>query len=235
MTASRTRTPIKKSGVISAFTLGLAGTNLITPAVLANLDKTYGGPPEAQLTLCVATGTPTHPAYRVAAESAVVKLRSELGQVAEFPLMTPLPVVRGEILALTVPTWAPVLSFELNTTKFAYGQSRAQIKTSHDGDLELQHDRRRQPGPDRRWRALELQLHLSGHADRVLGARDHDARGLHRFDSQAQGGQAHGRQAQGRYALALIASSAGAGVSRRYHSASSAAWQPEPAAVIAWR
>ncbi len=25
------------------------------------------------------------------------------------------------------------------------------------------------------------------------------------------------------------------GVSRRYHSASSAAWQPEPAAVIAWR
>jgi hypothetical protein len=25
------------------------------------------------------------------------------------------------------------------------------------------------------------------------------------------------------------------GVSRKYHSASSAAWQPEPAAVIAWR
>ncbi len=121
---------VKQSGVISAFTLGLAGTNLITPAVLANLDKTYGGPPEAQLTALVATGTPTHPAYRVAAESAVVKLRSELGKVAEFPLLTPLPVVRGEILALTVPTWAPVLSFELNTTKFAYVQSRAEIKTT---------------------------------------------------------------------------------------------------------
>jgi hypothetical protein len=121
---------IKQSGVISAFTLGLAGTSLITPKVLAALDKSYGGPPEAQLTVLRATGTPANPSYRVAAESAVVKLRPELGRVAEFPLVTPLPVVRGEILALTVPTWAPVLSFELDTTKFAYVQGRAKMKTS---------------------------------------------------------------------------------------------------------
>ena len=37
-------------------------------------------------------------------------------------------------------------------------------------------------------------------------------------------------------ALASLTTSApGNGVSRRYHSASSAAWQPEPAAVTAWR
>ena len=39
------------------------------PDGLAYLDKTYGGPPEAQLTALLATGTPAHPAYRVAAES----------------------------------------------------------------------------------------------------------------------------------------------------------------------
>ena len=61
----------------------------------------------------------------MAAQSEVVKLRSQFGQVAEFPLMTPLPVVRGEILALTIPTWAPVLSIEQPTTKFSYSQSRA--------------------------------------------------------------------------------------------------------------
>jgi hypothetical protein len=116
---------IRQSGVISAFTLGLAGTNLITPTILANLDKAYGGPPEAQLTVLRATGTTANPSYRVAAESGLVKLRPELGKVAEFPLVAPLPVVRGEILALTVPTWAPVLSFELAPTKFSYVQSRS--------------------------------------------------------------------------------------------------------------
>ena len=115
---------IKRSGVISSFTLGLAGTNLLTPTILADENQKYGGPPEAQLTALVPTGTPSNPSFRVAAQTSVIKLRSELGKVAEFPLVTPLPVVRGEILALTVPTWAPVLSIELPTTKFSYAQSR---------------------------------------------------------------------------------------------------------------
>lgn len=118
---------VKKSGVIASFTVGLAGTNVITPSILAAEDQRYGGPPEAQLTALRPTGTPANPSFRVAAESAVVKLRPELGKVAEFPLVTPLPVVRGEILALTVPTWAPVLSFELDATKFAYAQSKAKV------------------------------------------------------------------------------------------------------------
>lgn len=120
---------IKQSGEIASFTLGLAGTNLITPAIIAAEDKSYGGPPEAQLTVLRPTGTPANPFFRVAAESAIVKLRPELGKVAEFPLVTPLPVVRGEILALTVPTWAPVLSFELDPTKFSYAQSKPKLNT----------------------------------------------------------------------------------------------------------
>jgi hypothetical protein len=118
---------IKRSGVIVSFDLGLAGTSLITPAVLASLDKTYGGPPEVQLTVLRSVGTPTAPAFRVAAQSAVFMLRPELGTVADFPLIAPLPVVRGEMLAVTVPTWAPVLSFELSATQFAYAQSRSQV------------------------------------------------------------------------------------------------------------
>lgn len=115
---------VRQSGVISSFTLGLAGTNLITPTVYSFKTSQYGGPPEAQLTALVPVGTATDPRFRVAAQTAVVKLRSELGKVAEFPLLTPLPVVRGEIIALTSPTWAPVLSIEQSSTKFAYAQSR---------------------------------------------------------------------------------------------------------------
>lgn len=120
---------IKHSGVISSFTLGLAGTNLITPSIYAFKNHQYGGPPEAQLTALIPVGTATDPKFRVAAQTSVVKLRSELGKVAEFPLLTPLPVVRGEVIALTSPTWAPVLSIEQDTTKFAYAQSRVQGST----------------------------------------------------------------------------------------------------------
>lgn len=124
---------IKQSGVISSFKIGVAGPSIITSTVLAHLDKVYGGPPEAQLTVLRSTGTRTRPTYRVAAESAVFNLRSELGKVAELPLVTPLPVVRGEVLALTVPTWAPVLTFQLSTTKFSYAQSRSAVASSTGG------------------------------------------------------------------------------------------------------
>jgi len=123
-------TTITKSGVISSFTVGLAGTTTITAKDIKYLNKTYGGPAEAQLTILRPTGTVNNPSYRVAAESPVYQLRGTLGQVAELPLIAPLPVVRGEVVALTVPTWAPVLSFDLNTAKFSYSQSRTKMKVS---------------------------------------------------------------------------------------------------------
>ncbi len=126
-------TQIKQSGEIVSFSLGLAGTNTVTAKDLAYLDKVYGGPPEAELSVLRQTGSSKVPAYRVAAQSQVFKLRPSLGQVAEFPLVAPLPVVRGEILALTVPTWAPVLSFELDTSKFSYAQSRSPLKSTTTG------------------------------------------------------------------------------------------------------
>ena len=45
-------------------------------------------------------------------------------QVVQFPLQTTLPVQRGDVIALTTPTWAPVLSIDLPTKQFAYRQSR---------------------------------------------------------------------------------------------------------------
>jgi hypothetical protein len=123
-------TVVKQSGVIDSFSVGLAGTTTITSADVAYLDKLYGGAPEVQLTVLQPVGTAALPSYRVAAQSPYYQIQSQLGQVAEIPLVTPLPVVRGEILALTVPTWAPVLSFDLSTTAFSYSQSRKQTVTS---------------------------------------------------------------------------------------------------------
>jgi hypothetical protein len=121
-------TVIKKSGVLASFTVGLSGTSTITGKDITYLNKVHGGPAEVQLTVLQPTGTINNPSYRVAAESPVYLVRGLLGQIAEFPLVAPLPVVRGEVVALTVPTWAPVLSFDLDKSKFSYSQSRTKMK-----------------------------------------------------------------------------------------------------------
>jgi hypothetical protein len=51
-------------------------------------------------------------------------LQPYLGQVVQFPLLTTLSVSPGEVIGLSVPTWAPVLSFDLLPKRFAYRQSR---------------------------------------------------------------------------------------------------------------
>lgn len=131
-------TLITQPGVISSFSVGLSAISsdaATAQSDIAYLDKTYGGNPEVQLTVLRPTGTASSPSYRVAAQSPVFQVQGYLGAspVPEFPLVNALPVVKGELLALTVPTWAPVLSFDLTSTQFSYSQSRTQVTTSASG------------------------------------------------------------------------------------------------------
>jgi hypothetical protein len=50
---------------------------------------------------------------RVLAASPLQPLTPWFGQTVQFPLTTSLPVVKGSIVALTVPTWAPALALGL--------------------------------------------------------------------------------------------------------------------------
>jgi hypothetical protein len=47
---------------------------------------------------------------RVLAQSPVEQLSPYFGQTVQFPLDTAIPVKKGTVIALTVPTWAPALS-----------------------------------------------------------------------------------------------------------------------------
>jgi hypothetical protein len=125
-------TKVKNAGWIVSFTVGLSklSTNPKTESsYLHTLDSAYGGTP--QLALTVLKPGPNNK-YTVAAESGIYHLIPFLGQVLQEPLSLPpsfstftaLPVVPGEVVGLTVPTWAPVLSYNLSPTKFAYRQSR---------------------------------------------------------------------------------------------------------------
>jgi hypothetical protein len=125
-------TKVKKAGWIVAFTVGLSklSTSAKTEtSYLHTLNAAYGGPP--QLALTVLKPGPAN-RYTVAAQSGVYHVTPFLGQVLQEPMALPpsfstftaLPVQPGEVVGLTVPTWAPVLSYNLTASKFAYRQSR---------------------------------------------------------------------------------------------------------------
>jgi hypothetical protein len=125
---------IKQDGWIVAFTVGLSRLSPDAKTVhslLHGLDTAYGGTPQLMLTVLKpgANGT-----YTVRAQSGSYHLIPFLGQVLTEPLSLPpkfsaftaLPVKKGDVLALTVPTWAPILTYDLSASQFAYSQSRTQ-------------------------------------------------------------------------------------------------------------
>jgi hypothetical protein len=121
-------TKVKQSGVISAFTVGLSqlSTNKNTQSTYIRfLDSTYGGTTRLALTvLAPGGGKKTQWRWKVVAQSPIYHVQPYLGSVVRIPLATPLPVSRGEVIALTTPTWAPVLTIDVNGKQFAYRQSR---------------------------------------------------------------------------------------------------------------
>jgi hypothetical protein len=125
-------TVIRHDGWIVSFTVGLSRLSSNAKTVhklLHGLDATYGGTPRLQLTVLKPGGKGN---YTVQAQSGQYHLIPFLGKVLTEPMSLPpkfssftaLPVKRGDVLALTVPTWAPVLTYNLTASKFAYLQSR---------------------------------------------------------------------------------------------------------------
>jgi hypothetical protein len=132
-------TTVKRAGTIVAFTVGLAqlaSTAATAHTEIASLDAKYGGVSVAGITvLKPGPGKNTSRIWTVVAQSPLFHLQPYFGYAVEFPLTTAIPVVRGEVIALTVPTWAPVLSYNLPTSKFAYRQSRS-ANCLHPGGLQ---------------------------------------------------------------------------------------------------
>jgi len=125
-------TKVTKDGWIIGFTVGLS--KLVSDAktelgLLKGLDAKYGGPPQIVLSVLKPGRKNT---FTVVAQSATFHVLPFLGSVLEEPLslppkfttMTALPVKKGEVVGLTVLTWAPVLTYNLTPNKYSYRQSR---------------------------------------------------------------------------------------------------------------
>ncbi len=118
---------VKQAGYVVAFTVGLS--RLSSNRTTAHndihlLDTAFGGTARVAITVLKETNKKQR-TWKVMAESSVFHVQPYLGEVVQFPLTKALPVQPGEVVALTTPTWAPVLSIDLTSKKFAYRQSRS--------------------------------------------------------------------------------------------------------------
>lgn len=119
---------VTQPGTITAFTVGLSqlSSNKSTQKTYVHyLDTTYGGTARVAITvLAPGGGKKTQWRWKVVSQSPVYHVQPYLGSVVRIPLDTSLPVKPGEVIALTTPTWAPVLTIDVDAKKFAYRQSR---------------------------------------------------------------------------------------------------------------
>ncbi len=72
--------------------------------------------------------------YKLKRHSPAADLSEHLGQKPIFTLGTPLPIKKGDVLALSIPSWIPNFAID-QTRKDAWRASRPRSKCSGDRDL----------------------------------------------------------------------------------------------------
>jgi hypothetical protein len=95
-----------RSGTIVAWTITLGKPNA-TQIKFFNANE--GGPSEAGISIVRAVRK-AKLTYKLIAQSPMVKLEPYFGKTAQFALETTIPVKKGDVVALTVPSWAPALA-----------------------------------------------------------------------------------------------------------------------------
>jgi hypothetical protein len=124
---------IPQSGRIVAWTLVLSKP---TDKQVSFFNTHLGGPAQAQLTVLKVA---PHLHDTVKGMSPLVALTPYFGSTATFPLVNTIAVHKGDVIALTVPTWAPALQVGLgNDTSWRAARGRNQCKNTNDQTAQLQ-------------------------------------------------------------------------------------------------
>jgi hypothetical protein len=100
---------VGSAGRVTSWNIALSAP---TAAEISYFDGAADGPASAGL---VALRHTTGYHFRVIAASPIVALMPYFGRTTSFTLKRPLSVHSGDILALTVPTWAPALGLGLDS------------------------------------------------------------------------------------------------------------------------
>jgi hypothetical protein len=112
MSTDQTQLPFRvpRTGTIKAWTLTLAQP---TNKQRSFFNSFFGTPPEARLAILRKVAGTNPPRYTLRSQGAVKVLSPYLGQTVKFS--SNLAVEQGDIVGITVPTWAPVFAQNLES------------------------------------------------------------------------------------------------------------------------
>lgn len=96
---------VRKAGTIKSWTLTLAQP---TSSQRSFFNGFFGTPPEARLAILRRVPETNPPRYNLRAQGSIHVLSPYLGQTVKFGAS--LPVEKGDIIGVTVPTWAPAFA-----------------------------------------------------------------------------------------------------------------------------
>ena len=122
-----------RDGTIVAWTIMLGKPNA-TQIKFFNANE--GGVSEAGISILRPVPKPNL-SFKLIAQSPLVKLQPYFGKTAQFPLASTIPVKKGDIVALTVPSWAPALALGFGKdTSWRASRPKAQcastsVQTAH--------------------------------------------------------------------------------------------------------
>ncbi len=122
---------VPESGEITAWSISLA---LPSNRQRSFFNGFFGSPPEARIAILRRLPRTDPPRYKLRRQSPIRVLTPYLGQRVRFGLDRALPVQPGNIVALTVPTWAPAFGVT-HAAKSAWRASRHEGRCRSPKDL----------------------------------------------------------------------------------------------------
>ena len=117
---------VTRDGSVVAWTIMLGKPNA-TQIKFFNANE--GG--VAQAGIAILRPQPKRLTYKLVAQRPPIALQRYFGKTVEFPLETTLAVKKGDVVALTVPTWAPALALGFgHETSWRASRSKAQCAST---------------------------------------------------------------------------------------------------------
>jgi hypothetical protein len=120
---------VRKNGKIESWTLTLSQP---TSSQRSFFNGFFGTPPEARLAILRRVPGTNPPSYNLRAQGSIKVLSPYLGQTVKFGAS--LPVEKGDIVGITVPTWAPAFAQGLPASS-AWRASREPGKCINSTDV----------------------------------------------------------------------------------------------------
>jgi hypothetical protein len=125
--STRSLVTVPRNGTVVAWTVTLGKPNA-TQIKFFNTNE--GGSASAAIAILAPQPKPNL-SYKLVAQSPLVQLLPYFGKTAQFPLESTLPVKKGDLIALSVPTWAPALALGFtNETSWRASRPRSQCTST---------------------------------------------------------------------------------------------------------